>query len=66
MATPQTASAKDAVIEMIRQMPDGVTVADILDALEVRTRIEEGLRELDAGQGVPHEEAKARLARWLA
>jgi hypothetical protein len=50
---------------MIRRMPDDVTVLDIMDALEVRRKIDEGLRQLDAGQGIPREEVKQRLARWL-
>jgi predicted transcriptional regulator len=58
-------SAKEAVIEMIRQLPEEATLSDILYELYVRHEIEEGLRELDAGQSIPHEEAMARLARWL-
>lgn len=58
-------STKEAVIEMIQRMPDGVTVPDIIAELSVRQKIDEGLRQLDAGQGIPHDEAKKRLERWL-
>ncbi len=58
-------SAKEDVIRMIRQLPDDVTLADIIYALEVREEIEEGLRQLDAGEGITHDEAMQRLARWL-
>jgi len=58
-------SPKEAVIEMIRQMPDGATTSDILYAVYVRNEVEEGLRELDAGEGIPHDEAMQRLKRWL-
>ncbi|MBI1915284.1 MAG: addiction module protein [Planctomycetes bacterium] len=33
--------------------------------LSVRRKVDEGIRELDAGQGIDHEEAKKRLSRWL-
>lgn len=59
-------STKEAVIEMIRRMPDSSTVSDIMTELYVRQKIDEGLRELDAGKGIPHEEAKKQLAKWLA
>jgi predicted transcriptional regulator len=59
-------STKDSVIEMIRRMPDDTTVSDIMAELYLRQKIDEGLRQLDAGQGIEHEEVKKRLARWLA
>jgi hypothetical protein len=59
-------STKDAVIEMIRKMPDDATVVDIVAELYARQKIEEGLQQLDNGEGVGHEEAKSRLARWLS
>jgi predicted transcriptional regulator len=58
-------SPKEAVIEMIQRMPDDATLSDIIYALEVREEIEEGLRQLDAGEVIPHEEAMKRLSRWL-
>ena len=58
-------STKEAVIEMIRRLPDDATVPDIMEELYFRQKVDEGLRQLDAGEGVPHEEAKRRLARWL-
>ena len=58
-------STKEAVIEMIRRMPEDVTVPDIIAELYVRQKIDEGLRQLDAGQGIDHEAVKKRLARWL-
>ena len=59
-------TTKEAVIEMIRRMPDSATVADIMAELYFRQKVDEGLRQLDAGEGVGHEEAKQRLARWLS
>jgi len=58
-------STKEAVIELIRRMPDDTTVPDIIAELSLREQIEEGIRELDAGQGVTHEEAMKRFEKWL-
>jgi hypothetical protein len=58
-------STKDAVIEMIRKMPDTATVPDIIAELYVRQKVDEGLKQLDSGEGVAHDEARRRLAKWL-
>lgn len=59
-------STKEAVIELIRRMPNDTTIQDIIVVLTVRQKVDEGLRELDEGRGVPHEVLRTRLARWLA
>ena len=58
-------TTKDAIIELIRKLPDDVTVDDVMQELYVRRSIEEGLKELDEGNGIPHDEVKRRLAKWL-
>jgi predicted transcriptional regulator len=60
-----TETTKDLVIEMIRQMPSDATVADIMAELYFRQKVDEGLRQLDEGQGIDHEDAKKRLAPWV-
>jgi hypothetical protein len=59
-------SRRDTVIEMIKRLPEDVSVSDIMEELYFRMKVDEGLRQLDAGQGVSHEEAKRRLAPWLS
>ncbi|MCF6094750.1 hypothetical protein L1765_12340 [Microaerobacter geothermalis] len=58
-------SVKNEVIKIIQEMPDNVTMEDILYKLYVRARIEEGIKELDEGKGIPHEEAMERIFKWL-
>ena len=58
-------TTKEAVIEIIRRLPDDATVDDIMAELYARRKIEEGLRELDEGKGISHEEVKQKVARWL-
>lgn len=59
-------TTKAAVIELIRQLPDDVGIDEIMDELYARRKIEQRLRQLDAGETLPHEEVQRRLARWLA
>jgi hypothetical protein len=58
-------TTKDAIIELIRKLPDDVTVDDVMQELYVRRSIEERLRELDEGKGIPHDEVKQRLATQI-
>ncbi len=58
-------STKDAVIELIRRLPDAVTVPDIIAELYFKQKVDDGLRQLDEGKGIPHEEAKKKLGKWL-
>ena len=61
-----TTNVKDNVIEMIRRMPNDVTVTDIMAELYVRQKIDVGLQQLDNGQTLTQEEVEQRLSRWLS
>jgi predicted transcriptional regulator len=54
-------SAKQAARELIDRLPDSVSWNDLMYELYVKQKIEEGLKELDEGRGIPHEEVKHRL-----
>ncbi|MCE9552231.1 MAG: hypothetical protein K8T91_02505 [Planctomycetes bacterium] len=54
----------EAVIEMIRQLPDEVSLDDIMEELYVRRKVDEGLRQLDAGQELDHQEIIDRVSKW--
>ncbi len=56
---------KQQVIQMIRALPDKVSVDDILSELYFKLQVDKGLKELDAGKGISHQAAKKRLGRWL-
>jgi predicted transcriptional regulator len=58
-------TTKQAVVEMIERMPDDTSVEDIMAELYFRQKVDEGLGQLDAGEGIDHEEAKQRLGKWL-
>lgn len=56
---------KQQVIEMIQSLPDESSVDDIMAELYFKMQIDAGLKELDEGKGVTHEQAKQRLSKWL-
>ena len=56
---------KEQVLNMVRNLPDDVTIDDILAEIFFKAQVDEGLKELDEGQGIPHEEVEKRMSRWL-
>lgn len=60
------ATIKQAVIEMIKRLPDDATVEDIMAELYFRQKADQGLEQLDRGEGIEHEDAKGRLGKWLS
>lgn len=59
------ASPREHALDMIQALPDDATLDDILEELYFKLEVDAGLRELDEGKGIPHEEVEARLAKWL-
>jgi predicted transcriptional regulator len=58
-------SIKEEIIKIIKDMPETITIEDVMQKLYVRAKIEAGLKELDEGKGIPHEEAMERMSKWL-
>ncbi len=56
---------KDEVIKMIQNMPEETSVEDIMAELYFRYQVDAGLKQLDEGRGIPHEEVEKRMAKWL-
>jgi len=52
-------------LSLIEVFEDGRRIGVFeLDSSEARKRIQEGVRQLEAGSGIPHAEVVQRLARW--
>lgn len=56
---------KSEVIAMIQQMPEDIDVPDIMAELYFKQKVDAGLKELDDGNGIPNNEVKGRLNKWL-
>jgi predicted transcriptional regulator len=59
------ATEKENIIEMIKSLPDDVSMEDIIEAIYVRKKIEKGLKDSKEGNLYTHEEAKELLKKWL-
>ena len=53
---------KQRVIEAVRGLPEDATLADAIERLCFMAKVEEGLRQSEAGRIVPHEEVKKQFS----
>jgi hypothetical protein len=56
---------KEKVQQVVGEMPEDVDVDSLAERLYLLEKIELGERQLAQGEGIPHEEAKKRLEKWL-
>lgn len=59
-------SPKDEVASLLRKLPDDASYEDIQYHLYVLEKVRRGLERAGSDGAVSHEEAKARLGKWLA
>ena len=52
---------KERVLDAVRSLPEDATVEDAMERLYFLAKVEEGLRQADAGQAVDSEEARRRI-----
>jgi predicted transcriptional regulator len=57
-------NSKEIAIEVIRNLPDEASFADIAQELEFVAGIREGAAELDRGERLTAEELLKRLPQW--
>ena len=57
LAMPSS-SEKQRAIEALRTLPDDATLEDAIERLCFIAKVEEGLRQSEAGELTPHEEVK--------
>ena len=56
---------KENILQMIKNLPDNVSMEDIIEAIYVRKKIEKGLKDSKEGRLYSNEEAKEILKKWL-
>jgi predicted transcriptional regulator len=57
-------TAKQKAIEAVERLPADATLADVMERLHFLYKVERGLVQTDAGEIVPHEQARAERERW--
>jgi hypothetical protein len=58
-------AVKDMAKQVIDALPDDASMDDIMHALYIRAKCERADRLIEEGKGIPHEEAKTRMQKWL-
>ena len=56
-----TPTIRERILEALQDLPDDATFDDAIERLVFLAKIDAGLAELDAGEGIPHEEVTRRL-----
>ena len=56
---------KEIAKQVIDNLPNEVTMDDIMHALYIRTKFDHGEREIREGKGISHEEVRRTLQKWL-
>ncbi len=57
---------KEQVIQLVQRLPGDITIDDILSELYFKLQVDKGIRELDEGMGIPHQEVKERMSKWVS
>ncbi len=58
-------SAKEEVLEILRNLPEDASLEEVQYRIYVRQTIDRGLDDVKNGRTISHEEMEARMARWL-
>lgn len=58
-------TVKDVVRQVIDTLPDEATIDDIIHALYINAKFNDGEGEIREGKGIPQEEAKKKLQKWV-
>jgi predicted transcriptional regulator len=59
-------SDKEAVIELVKRLPSGVSLREILREIEFVVAVKEGLNEIDRGQWVSVETVEKMMETVIA
>ncbi len=57
-------STKEMAKNVIDKLPDEADMDDIIHALGIRSKFERGIKEIEDGKGVSHEEARKIMRSW--
>ncbi len=56
---------KNKVMAVVLELPEEVDVDALTERLYLLQHIDEAEKEIAAGKGIPHDEVRRRLAKWL-
>ena len=56
---------RDKVLSVLQELPEEIDVDALTERLYLLQKIDDAEKEIAAGKGVPHDEVRRRLAKWL-
>ena len=59
-------SVKEKVIKAIQELPNDATYEDIMEEIYEHSKIDAGLKQLDEGKYMTHDQVKERMSKWLS
>ena len=57
---------REKVLSVLQELPEEVDVDALTERLYLLQKIDDAEKEIAAGKGIPHDEVRRRLAKWLA
>ncbi|MCY7384578.1 hypothetical protein C7B69_03000 [filamentous cyanobacterium Phorm 46] len=57
-------TVKHKVLKAIEEMPQDVTFSDVMERLYFLYKIDIGLKQVEAGDTMSHEQAKKQIKTW--
>ena len=58
-----TETVKQKILQVVERLPDTATLEDAIERLCFLAKVEEGLRQSDTGETVPHAEAVRQIRK---
>jgi len=58
-------TVKDQVKQMLDRMPDECSVEDVQYQLYLIEKVRRGLKSIEEGRGIPHEQVRKQFAPWI-
>ena len=59
-------TAKEEAIQLIRRLPDDTTLEEIQYHLNVKQKVQRGMRDVEEGRVYSQEEVEKRMKRWVS
>jgi predicted transcriptional regulator len=59
-------TTKQVAIHTLEDLPEDATWDDVQERINFVAGVRRGLRELDEGKGIPHEQIREEFSEWLA
>ena len=59
-------TTKEKLVSAVQDLPDDASFEDAIARLVLLAKIERGREQAEAGQTIPHDQLRDRVAKWLS